>query len=275
VPRKVSSRRDRKDVSERIIFLGTGGARIVVAKQVRASGGMWVAINGTNLLLDPGPGCLVKSRTRKEKLDATKLDAILLSHKHLDHSGDVNTMIEAMTDGGFRPKGMLFAPAECLESDPVVLRYVRDYVDEIHELREGGHYTIGRVTVSTPIRHQHGNAETYGMVLTPSGQGPSVAYIADTRYFPELADAYRGDILILNVVFLTKRDYDHLCVEDALKLIRAIQPKLAVITHFGMTVIRAKPWEVAAELESAAGTRVIAARDGMTLDLHLESEPTA
>jgi len=42
-------------VSECIIFLGTGGARIVVAKQVRASGGMWVAINGTNLLLDPGP----------------------------------------------------------------------------------------------------------------------------------------------------------------------------------------------------------------------------
>jgi ribonuclease BN (tRNA processing enzyme) len=258
-----------------IIFLGTGGARIVVATQIRASGGMWVSMNGTNLLLDPGPGCLVKCRTRKEKLDATELDAIVLSHKHLDHSGDVNAMIEAMTDGGFKPKGILLAPAECLDSDPVVLRYVRQYVEEVRELREGGRYVVGGLTLSTPISHRHGGAETYGLVLTPAGAGPSVAYVADTRYFPELGEAYRADILILNVVFLTRRDYDHLCVEDAETLIRAIGPRLAVITHFGMTVIRARPWEVAAALESSTGIRTIAARDGMTLSLDLERTSTA
>lgn len=255
-----------------IIFLGTGGARIVVAKQIRASGGMWVSMNGTDLLLDPGPGCLVKCRTRKEKLDATKLDAIVLSHNHLDHSGDVNAMIEAMTDGGFRPKGILLAARECLDSDPVVLRYVRDYLDEVRQLREGGRYVVGGLTLSTPISHRHGGAETYGVVLAPSGAGPTVAYVADTRYFPELGEAYRADILVLNVVFLTRRDYDHLCVEDAEALIRAIAPGLAVITHFGMTVIRAKPWEVAAGLESSTGIRTIAARDGMTLSLDLDNQ---
>jgi glyoxylase-like metal-dependent hydrolase (beta-lactamase superfamily II) len=36
------------------------------------------------MLLDPGPGCLVHSV--KRRLDASRLKAIILSHKHLDHS---------------------------------------------------------------------------------------------------------------------------------------------------------------------------------------------
>jgi hypothetical protein len=42
---------------------------------------------------------------------------------------------------------------------------------------------------------------------------------------------------------------------------------LAVLTHFGMTMLRAKPWELAAQLQQSLGVKVIAARDGMKLDL--------
>ena len=118
-----------------IKFLGTAGARIVVAKQVRSSGGVWLSIGGTNLLLDPGPGSLVRCWSSKPKLDPTTLDAIILSHKHLDHSGDVNAMIEAMTDGGFKKKGTVLAPEDAINSDPVVFKYVRDYVDKIEILK--------------------------------------------------------------------------------------------------------------------------------------------
>jgi len=39
------------------------------------------------------------------------------------------------------------------------------------------------------------------------------------------------------------------------------------LTHFGMTMWRAKPWEIAQRLSQQTGVRVIAARDGMRFDL--------
>src|SRR4030065_403968 len=117
-------------------FLGTAGARFVVAKPLRASGGVWRAVGQTNLYIDPGPGALVRCLNSKPKMDPSTLDGILLTHKHLDHSGDINVMIEAMTEGGFKKRGVLFAPADALESDPVVFNYVRSYLEKIEILRE-------------------------------------------------------------------------------------------------------------------------------------------
>jgi len=39
-----------------ITFLGTAGACLMVSKQLAASGGMWFNIEGTAVLVDPGPG---------------------------------------------------------------------------------------------------------------------------------------------------------------------------------------------------------------------------
>ncbi|HAP31749.1 MAG TPA: hypothetical protein DCQ14_01645 [Firmicutes bacterium] len=41
-----------------IKFLGTAGARFVVSRQLRASGGIWFALGGEQILVDPGPGSL-------------------------------------------------------------------------------------------------------------------------------------------------------------------------------------------------------------------------
>jgi len=78
--------------SDRIIFLGTAGARFVVSRQIRASGGIWLALDGTNLYLDPGPGALVRCLSHKAKLDPRLLDGSVLSHKQLDHPNDINIM---------------------------------------------------------------------------------------------------------------------------------------------------------------------------------------
>jgi len=252
-------------VSDKIIFLGTAGARFVVTSQIRASGGMWLSLGKTNLYLDPGPGALVKCRSRREKLDPVKLNGIILSHRHLDHSCDVNIMIEAMTKGGFEKRGKVFAPAQALEDDPVILRYVREYVEDVVVLKEGGEYQLGEVSFSTPLRHIHGEAETYGINFSFSPY--TISYIADTRFFPQLIEQYRGQLLIINVVRLKPSELDHLSLQDAERIITEVKPKAAVLTHFGMTMIRAKPWELAAELSQRTGVEVIAARDGMTFEL--------
>ena len=251
--------------SDRMVILGSGGARIVVAKQLRASGGIWLSLAGTRFLVDPGPGSLVRMTGSRHRLEPTKLTGILLSHRHLDHSGDVNNMIEAMTMGGTEPRGMLFAPSDALEGDdPVVLKYVRTFLARVVTLKEGGSYELGTVRFSCPVRHEH-RGEVYGFRFEVPGL--TVACITDTRYFPELAEHYRADVVIMNVVRPKSSDLDHLSAPDAEELVKAIRPRLAVLNHFGMRMIAAKPWLLAREMSERTGCRVVAASDGMLVDL--------
>jgi len=134
-----------------IKFLGTAGARFAVTRQLRKSGGMWLSLDDTNILIDPGPGSLIRCLSSKPKLNPMNLDAIILSHRHIDHSNDVNIIIEAMTNGGYKKKGVVFAPSDALDDDPVVLLHFRDHVEEIVKLNEGGSYKVGNLVFSTPI----------------------------------------------------------------------------------------------------------------------------
>ena len=250
---------------DEIIFVGSGGGRMTTVTQLRATGGLWITLDGTNLAVDPGPGALVHYRSQKLGLDPARLDAVILTHKHLDHSGDVNAVIEAMTTGGTRKRGAVFAPRDAYENDPVILRYVRDYPQETRVLEPEGRYTIGAVAVETPLRLLH-PVETYGLRFR--GSRYTVSLIACTGYFPDLEQAFSGDVLILNVVYKDPRDAIHLAVPDARRLIAALRPRLAVLTHFGMTMIRANPRKLADSLSRETGVRVLAARDGWRLRLN-------
>jgi phosphoribosyl 1,2-cyclic phosphodiesterase len=264
----VTSRARPLPDADQVVFLGSGGGRMTTASQARATGGLWIVLDGARLHVDPGPGALVHVRSRALGLDPTRLDAIVLTHKHLDHSGDVNAMIEAMTEGGTRPRGRVLAPRDAYEDDPVILHYVRKYPAEIGVLEPGGRYPIGEVVLETPLRLRH-PVETYGLRLV--GRRHTIGLIACTGYFPELEAAFRTDLLILNVVFRNPRDEIHLAMPDAARLITAIRPRLAVITHFGLTMLRARPWELADALTEETGVRVLAARDhwGLALDAEL------
>ena len=251
------------EVSDVITFLGTAGARFVVTRQFLASGGAWLSLGDTQLLLDPGPGCLVQAT--KRKLDPSKLDAIILSHRHLDHCGDINIMIEAMTGGGMKKRGVVFAPADALNPDPVILSYLQGKPEKVEILSEGGHYKVDDIYFETPIKHRH-PVETYGFVFrTPRH---TFSWITDTKYFDDLPRYYTGDLLIINVVRLNPgAPVDHLSLPEAKQIIEEIKPSAAILTHFGMTMWRAKPWELARKLTDETGISVIAARDGMRFDL--------
>jgi len=252
-----------KSSGDIITFLGTAGARIMVATQILASGGLWLNLSGTEILVDPGPGCIVQST--KRKLRADKLRAIILSHRHLDHAADVNIMVEAMTQGGLKRRGWLFAPADALDTESVISSYLKDYLEGIEVLQEGKSYSVGNVSFTTPIRHIH-PVETYGMLFRTAGH--TFAYITDTRYFDSLCQSYASELIIINVVLMEpKQPIDHLSLPDAEYIIKEIKPKVAILSHFGMGVWKARPWEIAQRLSQQTGIRVIAARDGMKFDL--------
>ena len=244
----------------KLTFMGTAGARFMVAKQLAASGGIYVEDGKARIALDPGPGAIVQYA--KRKVDLTKLDAIVVSHRHLDHSGDVNVMVEAMTEGGFAHRGRLFCPSDALDNDPVVLQYVRRFPQEVVRLQPETTYDVNGLEFSTSPRHKH-QVETYGFRF-----GDRLGWVTDSAYYDGIAEQHRADVMIIHVVLMQCRaELPHLCLDDAERIIREAKPKLAILTHFGMTVWRAHPWELAADLTQRIGIEVKAARDGMSLEI--------
>jgi len=252
-----------EEINNFIKFLGTAGARFVMIKQLRASGGIWVNIEGTNVIIDPGPGSIVRCSTSKPKLDPGKLDAVILTHRHLDHSGDVNVMIEAMTEGGFKKKGVVFCPQDTLDEN-VILNYLRKFPEKIEVLGPSSSYKAGNFAFKTSMQHIHPGI-TYGLKFKI--KKTSVGLLTDTKYFKELRNFYKTDILIISVVFFDPRPgIDHLSYTDAQTLIKELKPKKAILTHFGMTMLKSKPHIKAEELSQKLGIEVLAAYDGMKLD---------
>jgi ribonuclease BN (tRNA processing enzyme) len=246
-----------------LTFLGTSGARFVMIKQLRASGGIWVQCGGTSVLIDPGPGSLVRCCGHSPRLDPESLDAIILTHRHLDHCADINVMIEAMTEGGFKKKGVVFCPQEALSDDPVIFRYLRDFPERIEILQENREYSVKEFRFFTRARHRH-PAETYGLVFSLGGT--RIALVADTDYFPGLAQQYQADILILPVVFYdTRQDIEHLSLPEAKEVIRQIGPRKVIFTHFGMSMLSHDPAALAGQASLETGVEVVAPEDGMTV----------
>lgn len=255
----------KKDLQEGnfIKFLGTAGARFVMIKQLRASGGIWVKQNHTNVLIDPGPGSLVRCANSKPKLDPLSLDGIILTHRHLDHSGDINVMIEAMTEGGFKKRGFLFLPKDAIEQDSVVLKHTINFVDKVEFLKEKTDYKIGEFSFTSGPRNKH-PVETYGLKFVMNKK--IISLIGDTAFYPEILDYYKSDILIINVVFYEPRpEVLHLSFNEVKQIISKLRPKTTILTHFGMTMLRVKPHILTEQLSKELDLEVIAAYDGMAL----------
>lgn len=245
-----------------LTFLGTAGARFVVMRQLRASGGLWLHLDHTTLLIDPGPGSLIQ--TLHHHLDPKTLDAILLTHRHLDHVNDINIMIEAMTNGGYTKHGTIFTPTDALTTDPVIFKHTQQQVQTITTLHPHHNYPIGNLTLTTSQPLHHG-VEAYGLTIKGT---KTISLITDTEYFPDLTTQFPSDILIVNVVLQEKKDgIHHLSIPEAEEIIKGNHPKLAILTHFGMTLVKADPARHAQDMTTRLGIKVIAATDGLQLPL--------
>src|SRR5882762_11925175 len=204
----------------KLTFMGTAGARFMVAKQIAASGGLYLEDGNTRISLDPGPGAIVQYA--KRKVDLTKLDAIVISHRHLDHSSDVNVMIEAMTEGGFRHRGQVFCPGDALEGDPVVLRYLRHFPREIVALEPETEYQVGSVTFTTSPRHVH-QVETFGFRF-----GSRLGWVTDSAYYDGIADQNGPAVMLFHAAGLVCRpELPPLSLPVAGRIIGGAKPRLA------------------------------------------------
>ncbi len=245
-----------------IKFLGTAGARFVMLKQLRSSGGIWLRYKDTNLIIDPGPGAIVRCHNSRPKLNPAALDGIILTHKHLDHCGDINVMIEAMTEAGLKKRGIIFIPQDAVGEEGVIFKYLCGFPQEI-KILEKGKFSLKDINFEVPITNIH-SVMTYGLKFYFDNK--IIAFLSDTKYFDGLIAAYRDStIIILNVVFYQRREpFEHLCLDDAIKIIKEIRPQKTILTHFGMSMLKEKPYLLEKKLQLETGQDVKFATDGFS-----------
>ncbi len=266
-----------------LTFLGTGGGRFTMIKQLRRTGGMYLSHGDFSLYIDPGPGALVHALDQGIDLEA--LDAVLVTHAHLDHCNDMNVLIEAMTSGGDRDTGTLLANKTVLHGaeldekyvkgegtygdriDPVLDRFHRGLVETVVELQGSGEHELGPFTVRW-IEMEHSDPHTVGFTLATDDL--MVGFTSDTELFDGMSEFFADcDVLVLNVMRPVDHDWKgHLTTEDAAELLNAVEPGFAVLQQFGSLFIYESVNEQEAWLEAHTDVDFVLAKDGMEIDLH-------
>jgi len=251
-----------------LLFLGTSGARFSMIYQLRASGGMWIRINGKNIVVDPGPGSLVKICERLPELDPTVIDAIILTHCHMDHSNDLNVLIEAMTFGGRVRRGVVVASEDSVSGGrKVLLDHVRGHMQGLETWKDNKTIELdGDIKVTGHKLYHHG-VECFGFTIENENI-PRIGIISDTKLLDTWINSFANcKVLVANTTLLKKIErIDHLSIEEVPILLDRLFPKAMILNHMGTSVLEAGPAKLAESLCNQR-SRVIAARDGMIFDM--------
>ncbi len=241
--------------------------------QKRRTGGFRIELPNLRMQVDPGPGCLLS--TRLAGRSTTAVDAIFVSHSHPDHYTEAEVLIEAMTQGGTKTKGLFLGSESAVEGyrdesgdyGPVISAYHRELPKRVVSLSPGD-------VVRLPAGHLEATPTDHG---DPTGIGfrleyddGVIYYTGDTALMDELFDCIEdATVAIINVVRPgSDRIRGHLCTHDVIELVReAPELERVFITHFGMKMIRVGPGREARRIERETGVETIAPKDGRAYEL--------
>ena len=252
----------------KITFLGTGGGRFTVLKQLRASGGWVLEMDNEMLHIDPGPGALV--RAKQYGVDLTKLTGVLVSHCHPDHYTDLEMIIEVITNGGTKKRGVFLSNEYVISGDSsgdfrkIVSDYHLKNLERYEILKPGDKTNIGGIQV-TAVKAKHSEPKTLGFVFRSS---KIIGATSDGEYYEGQEQAFKNcDYLLVNCLrYRTHSWPGHMNSIMAKELIGKARPKLAVLKDFGMQMLKGKAEQEAKWITEQTGVKTIAARDGMVLN---------
>jgi ribonuclease BN (tRNA processing enzyme) len=255
-----------------LVVLGSGTS---VFHPRRTSAGFWLQTEQGSLLLDCSADA--PHRMAAENLDWPNLDAIWISHLHLDHCGGLAPFlfgIKWSPGMGARTKPLKIIGCEGVEKLVRAIDDAHAYelfeqpfpleFQEIaaHEKLASFEMIAGLEThaISTPHR-----AESLALRVIDSN-GAKLVYSSDTGYSESLARfAATADLLILECSFYqNKPTSKHLELADALQIARAAEPRKLLLTHLY------PEWD-GVELEREAkklwAGETIEARDGLRISV--------
>ncbi len=254
----------------RLVVLGSGTS---VPHPRRSSSAHWVeARGGSTLLLDISAPAV--HRAAEEGLDWAALDAVWVSHFHLDHVGGLapflfGTKYAPQTQGRSKPL-FVFGPygTEKLlrafdEANDYGL-FKQPFPLEVREVAPRAEFEIlpgvGASTFSTPHTR-----ESLALRLQDS-DGATLAYTSDTGFTEALAGFARGaDLFLMECSFFRSKPVEtHLELADAMRLAGLARPRRVMLAHLY------PEWDgidIAAEAKKLWDGDTLAAEDGLRLEI--------
>jgi len=149
---------------------------------------------------------------------------------------------------------------------PAVSEYHLKTLERYETLKPGDATKIGNITVTaTPTKHREPSG--IGFILEGSSK---IGYTSDSEIIDEMYKYFKDlDCLIANVLRPRGRTWpEHMNTEDCARFVSKIKPKLLIIQHFGMLMLRANPKKEAEWIEKESGVKTIAAEDGMRIEIN-------
>jgi ribonuclease BN (tRNA processing enzyme) len=198
-------------------------------KAGEASTGYLLEANGFKLLIDCGSGVLSHLQ---HHIEATELDAVLLSHYHPDHVADIGVLQHALLIQYFLGKNEGTLPVYAHREDQQGFNSLT-YKDLMtaHEYTEDSTLSVGPFTV-TFVKSKH-PVPCYGMRIEADGK--SLFYTADSAFREEfISFGQDADVLLCECNFYGDMDASnagHMTSLDAGKLAQKTSARNLILTH--------------------------------------------
>lgn len=252
----------------KLTFLGTGTSQGVPVigcqcpvctstdyKDKRLRTSVHIEINGVHINIDVGPDFRQQMLTN----NINRLDAILLTHEHKDHTAGLDDVRsfnflqqkdmpvygrQEVLDQITREFAYIFAPIKYPGIPRVNLKPITNT-----------YFTINKVQI-TPIEVLHYKLPVFGFKID------NLAYITDANFISqdEKQKLKNLDVLILNALQI-KKHISHFTLAEALELIEELQPQNAYLLHISHTLGKAR------DIAPTLPKNVSLAYDGLTINL--------
>lgn len=224
----------------KVYFLGTGTSQGIPvigsnhsvckstdSKDKRLRVSVWVTWENNSLVIDCGPDF----RQQMLVSGCEKLDAILFTHEHADHTAGLDDIRPFF----FMQRNPIPVYAHQRVIENLTKRF--DYIFETEnkypgapsvttfEVKNNIPFTIGNKSI-IPININHGSVQVFGYRIG------DFTYLTDVKSIDESEiDKIKGTkVLVINAL-REEEHHSHFSLQDALNFIHLIQPEKAFLTH--------------------------------------------